>query len=205
MTPRILFAAALLLATAGAAAAQTTGGPSSGPLVIERIESQFVVAPEYKFTDVNGRTGHMVGVSAGVLNDKSLYLGGAIYFLTNGSDDFGLTYGGLLTGWTAPVGSHLRVGGRGLFGFGGATLGDSTVMYDPRTRVARTYHYWYHEDFVFAEPQAQAHVAFADHVGIDVTAGYRFAGWEPHDYYYSDGHHDGVDGATGALAVQIGW
>ena len=40
------------------------------------------------------------GVSAGVLTDRSLYLGGAIYFLTNGSDDFGLTYGGLLTGWT---------------------------------------------------------------------------------------------------------
>jgi hypothetical protein len=49
------------------------------------------VAPEYKFTDVDGRTGHMAGVSAGVLTDRSLYFGGAIYFLTNGSDDFGLT------------------------------------------------------------------------------------------------------------------
>ena len=50
---------------AAAAQAQTPGGPSSGPLVLERIESHFVVAPEYKFTDIDGRTGQLAGVSAG--------------------------------------------------------------------------------------------------------------------------------------------
>jgi hypothetical protein len=45
--------------------------------VLEPIESRFVVAPEYKFTDIGGRSGHMAGVTAGVLTDRSLYLGGA--------------------------------------------------------------------------------------------------------------------------------
>ena len=198
MTRYLLFAAALLVGSAGVAQAQGPAGPASGPLVIERIESRFVVAPEYKFTDVNGRTGHMAGVTAGVLTDRALYLGGAIYFLTNGRDDFGLTYGGLLAGWTTGVGSHLRVGGRGLFGFGGATLGESFAAFDPHYRGVRSYQYVAHGDFLFAEPQAQAHVSFADHVGLDVTGGYRFAGFD--DFF-----HEGVDGASGSVGVQIGW
>jgi len=196
MKAHLFCAAALLVCWAGTADAQTPGGPSSGPLVFERIESHFVVAPEYKFTDLDGRTGHMAGVSAGMLTDRSLFVGGAIYFLTNGSDDFGLTYGGLLTGWTTGLNSHVRVGGRGLFGFGGATLGQSFTTFDPRARGFRAYQFIGHDDFLFAEPQAQAHLSFADHVGIDVTGGYRFAGLD---------ELNGVDGATGSLGVQIGW
>lgn len=193
-----LVAAALLIASATAAEAQTAGGPSSGPLVLEPIESHFVVAPEYKFTELGGRTGHMVGVNAGVLTDRSLYLGGAVYFLTNGSDDFGLTYGGFLGGWTTPLGSHLRVGGRGLLGFGGATLGEAFTTFDPHLRGVRSYRYIAHDDFLLGEPQGQAHISFGDRVGIDVTGGYRFAWWD-------EFIHDGVDGVTGALALQIGW
>lgn len=199
MTSRLLLAAVLLAGCASVAEAQTPGGPSSGPLVLEPIESRFVVAPEYKFTDVDGRTGHMAGVTAGVLTDRSLYLGGAVYFLTNGSHDFGLTYGGLLSGWTTPLGSHLRVGGRGLLGFGTATLGDTVTTLDPRFRFApRQVNFIVHDDFLVAEPQAQAHVSFADHVGIDITGGYRFTGFEQLQ-------RDGAEGATGSVGVQIGW
>jgi len=198
MSARLFCLAVLLSGAASAAQAQTPGGPASGPLVLEPIESQFIVAPEYKFTDVNGRTGHMAGISAGVLTDRSLYLGGAVYFLTNGSDDFGLTYGGLLAGWTTGLGSHVRVGGRGLLGFGGATLGEAFTAYDPHLRGVRSYRYIAHDDFLVAEPQGQVHLSFADHVGVDVTGGYRFTGWD-------EFIRGGVDGATGAVALQIGW
>src|SRR4051812_3862839 len=198
MKARVLCATALFVTWASAAHGQAPGGPSSGPLVLERIESQFIVAPEYKFTDVNGRTGHMAGVSAGVLTDRSLYLGGAVYFLTNGSNDFGLTYGGFLAGWTTGLGSHVRVGGRGLLGFGGATLGEAFPPYDPPLRGVRSYRYIAHDDFLVAEPQGQVHFSFADHVGVDVTGGYRFTGWD-------EFIRGGVDGATGAVALQIGW
>ena len=198
MSARLLVLTALLAGFATSAQAQAPASPSPAPLVLEPIESNFVVAPEYKFTDVNGRTGHMAGVSAGVLTDRSLYVGGAIYFLANGSDDFGLTYGGLLTGWTTGVGSHLRVGGRGLVGFGGATLGEAFTAFDPHFRGLRTYRYIAHDDFFLAEPQGQAHLSFADHVGVDITGGYRFAFWD-------EFIRGGVDGVTGAVALQIGW
>jgi len=180
------------------AQAQPPSGPSSGPLVLERIESRFVVAPEYKVTDVDGRTGQLAGVSAGVLTDESMYLGGAIYSLTNGSDDFELTCGGLLVGWTVPAGSRVRVGGRGLFGIGTATLGDAVAVRAPRSSVTRTVLFRYRDDFAFAEPQAQAHFSATSHIGVDATGGYRFAGMV-------DVLHDRLNGATGSLAMQIGW
>jgi hypothetical protein len=197
MTARIALALAVLLAGT-AVQAQTPGGPSSGPLVLERIENHFVVAPEYKVTEIDGRTGQLAGVSAGVLTDESMYLGGAIYSLANRSDDFELTYGGLLLGWTVPAGSKVRVGGRGLIGLGTATLGDAIDVRIPRSSVTRTVVFRQRDDFVFAEPQAQAHVTVASHIGVDATAGYRFAGME-------DFLDDRLNGATGSLAVQVGW
>jgi len=198
MTSRATLALALLFAGATAAQAQNPGGLPSGPLVLERIESHFVIAPEYKVTDIDGRTGQLAGVSAGVLTDESMYLGGAIYSLANRSDDFEMTYGGLLIGWTVPTGSRIRVGGRGLFGFGTATLGDAVSVRTPRSSFTHTVVFRQRDDFVFAEPQAQAHVSVSSHIAVDATAGYRFAGWD-------DFLNDRLNGATGSLAMQIGW
>jgi hypothetical protein len=199
MTPRLLLVVALLAVSAGVAQAQSPGGTSSGPLVFEPIENHFIVVPEYKYTDVDGRAGHMVGVNAGMLNDRALYLGGAVYFLTNGNDSFGLTYGGMLTGVTMPVGSHVRVGGGALLGFGSGKVDQSYVAYDPWYHAPRTYRYIVHSDFLLAEPQAQAHFSFADHVGANVSLGYRFAGY---DEYV---HDHGVDGMTAAVGAQLAW
>jgi len=199
MTRHIVLAAALLALCAATARAQAPGGPSSGPLVIEPIESRFIVVPEYKYTEVDGRAGHMVGFNAGVLSDRALYLGGAAYFLTNGNDGFGLTYGGLLTGITAPVGDHVRVGGGALLGFGSGKIDQAYVAYDPRYRGPRNYLYIVHSDFLLAEPQAQARFFFADHIGANVNIGYRFAGY---DEYVA---HHGVDGVTAALGAQLAW
>ena len=198
MTRLFVVAGALLLAAAGNAYPQSAGGPSSGPLVLEPIQSRVVIAPEYKVTDVDGRTGQLAGVSIGVLTDESMYLGGALYSLANRSDDFELTYGGLLIGWTVPAGSKVRVGGRGLVGIGTATLGDEVTILERRSSLTRRVTVRRQDDFVFAEPQAQLHLALASHAGIDATAGYRFAGME-------DGLRDRLNGVTGALALQIGW
>jgi len=195
---RLILLGLAVLGLTSVAQAQTPGIPSSGPLVLEPIETHFVVAPEYKITDLDGRTGQMAGVSAGVLTDESLYIGGAVYSLTNRSDDFRMTYGGLLVGWTVPFGSHLRIGGRGLVGLGSAALGDDVTVHDRRSLAVRTVQFVQHDDFVFVEPQGQAHIGINNHLGLDVSAGYRFAGLE-------EGLHDRLDGATGAIAMQIGW
>ena len=117
--------------------------------------------------------------------------------LANRSDDFELTYGGLLIGWTLPAGSKVRFGGRGLLGFGTATLGDAVTVRDSevldhshgavrsagRLRVRRT---------------AGAGARRRDTSAWMPPAGYRFAGMD-------DFLDDRLNGATGSLAVQIGW
>src|SRR4030095_9022282 len=59
------------------AAAQELTPPQSQGVVIERIHHNFVVAPDFKITDVDGRTGNLAGVSAGVLQVDTLFIGGA--------------------------------------------------------------------------------------------------------------------------------
>src|SRR5471032_927030 len=70
-----LFAAAVLFSTA--ASAQTTpvsaqaspAAPANGPLVLEQIHDGLVLAPDYKVTDVDNRTGQLAGAYGGRLID----------------------------------------------------------------------------------------------------------------------------------------
>jgi hypothetical protein len=199
MTRHLVVMVAVVAAFARGAAAQTAaGGSSPGPLVLEPIETRFVVAPEYKVTDLDGRTGQMAGITAGALTDNSMFLGGAIYSLTNRASDFKLTYGGLLIGWTVPAGSAVRVGGRALAGFGSATLGDTVQVFDRRTLAVRTINIVGRDDFAVFEPQAQASVRLSGRVNLDGTVGYRLTGMD-------DVLRDRLDGVTGAIAIQLKW
>ena len=114
-------AAILFLLCPGVALAQTS--PAQGPLVIERVHNPFVVAPDYKVTDLDGEFGQLAGVYAGRSIEDTLFIGGAGYWLVNGSGGDKLAYGGLLAGWSMPVGSRIRFGARSLVGLGRATLG----------------------------------------------------------------------------------
>ncbi|HEY6612901.1 MAG TPA: hypothetical protein VIZ32_00235, partial [Vicinamibacterales bacterium] len=113
------------------AAAQTT----QGPLVLERIHNPFVVAPDYKITDIDGDTGQMAGAYAGKLLGDTLFVGGGFYWLVNGDHGEEMRYGGLMLGWSMPAGRAIRFGARGLVGVGTATLGvDGQFNGQPRGR-----------------------------------------------------------------------
>ena len=114
-------AAILFLLVPGVALAQTT--PAQGPLVVERVHNPFVVAPDYKLTDLDGEFGQLAGFYVGKSIEETVFIGGAGYWLVNGSGGDELWYGGLLAGWSRPVGNRIRFGARGLVGIGGATLG----------------------------------------------------------------------------------
>ena len=114
-----MFALALLLAPAAGFAQNV---PAQGPLVVERVHSPVVVAPDYKVTDLDGEFGQLAGAYVGRAIDGALFIGGAGYWLVNGSGGDELAYGGVLTGWSMPVGGRIRFGARGLVGFGRATL-----------------------------------------------------------------------------------
>ncbi len=94
-----------------------------GPLVLERIHNPFVVAPDYRITDIDGDTGQLAGAYAGKLLGDTLFVGGGFYWLVNGDHGEEMRYGGLMLGWSMPAGRAVRFGARGLVGVGTATLG----------------------------------------------------------------------------------
>src|SRR2546428_2193331 len=102
----------LLMLTASIAHAQNTPAPTSGPLVLERIHDGWVLAPDFKVTDVDNRTGELAGAYGGRVIDNTLLIGGAGYWLTNNARDFRLSYGGVVVGWQSPEFGRIRFGRR---------------------------------------------------------------------------------------------
>ncbi len=179
----------VVLAAASAAASpqeSAAGGQAarpaqaqSGPLLLQPVSSGLVFTPEVKFTTVNHANGTLVGGYGGWLYDESLLLGGAAYWLTNGVDGTDMRYGGMLVGWTVPVGSVVRVGGRGLVGFGYAEMKYSYPYYysdgyahrPPSMMVPQWA--WASTNFFVFEPQATATFRVTKTVSFDVAGGYR--------------------------------
>ena len=207
--------AVVLLAPAAAVAQNTATPPSPGPLVLERVETGFVVAPDYKITELGRDTAHLVGGHAGWLTDNTVFVGGAVYSVANRADDFGLTYGGLLVGWSMPSSARFQFGARGLVGVGTATLGrtiDFAVVNDQfrgdaeaarfgsRDRTIRapgSFSARVSDDFFVVEPELTFGVRATRHMSLNIGAGYRLTG-------DADRLGDDVNGITGSVGVQIG-
>src|SRR5262245_22863932 len=101
------------------ALAQTS---QSGPLVLTPIPSSVVFSPSVEVTTVNHDRSEIVGAYVGRLMDRSLLIGGGLYWLANPRDDAHLTYGGIVLGWKAHDGSKFDLGVHGLVGIGSATF-----------------------------------------------------------------------------------
>src|SRR5205809_6251266 len=71
------------LQTSGVSAVQAaaTGEQNAGPMVIERVHSGVLLAPDFKVTEVDGRTSELVGGYGGWLTDRTLFIGGGGYWL----------------------------------------------------------------------------------------------------------------------------
>jgi hypothetical protein len=205
--------AALVVALVPASALAQTANPAAntGPLVLQRIDNGMLIAPDYKITSFDGKTGQLLGATGGWSQENTLFLGGAWYWLANGAHDRELTYGGFVVGWTVPSESHFQVGGRSLIGFGTATLG---VTYpapilvpssrDARIRggsppmvpitVTRQYLAW--DDFFVFEPQGSFRAVINRHTRLSLAAGYRVTGG-------GDVLEDRLNGVTGNIAVEF--
>jgi len=219
-----VFVTALFIASsAWAQSAQNPPAPSNGPLVLERIHDPWVLAPDFKITDLDDRTGELPGVYGGRLLDDTLLIGGAVYWLANDERDFKLTYGGVLVGWQSPEFGRIRFGGRGLTGFGRATLGVDVAplrgmtppapagrgdirfgVTEPRAQApqlpAQTIRAQFAatDDFFVVEPQANVSVRITKAIGVSCGAGYRQtanANWL----------RDRLNGVSANLAVQFGF
>jgi hypothetical protein len=198
---RALIAVLVMLLLPMVAAAQTT----QGPLVLERLHNPFVVAPDYKITDIDGETGQLAGAYAGKLLGDILFVGGGFYWLVDGDHGEEMRYGGLVLGWSMPAGRAVRFGARGLVGLGTATLGvDGQLLGQPRGRFStrgvpgQTVHFLAHDDFFVFEPQVNATVQVIPHVGVEVGGGYRLSG-------ATNALEDRLNGVSGSVGVQLAW
>jgi hypothetical protein len=211
-------AAAVLLLFPLAAYAQPAGGATppapNGPMIVERMHSGFVVAPDVKVTQVDKTTSTLAGAYAGWLTDDTFFIGGGGYWLANQARDREMAYGGLVVQWLTRADRRIGFGAKGLVGGGQATL-DGTILPAlgerdfptlpdlsrfgvdldrllrvPPTRVRRR------EGFFVAEPQIDVLVRLSKQLRLTAGAGYRLID--------SEGHDDArLRGATGSIGLQI--
>ena len=113
----------LLILFAVLAPAMAQGPGTTRTLTAGGVESGFLVAPDFKFTDVNGDFANLAGAYGGWLVDKKFLIGGGVYTLTNGSGADDMTYGGGVFEYFVNQGSLVNVSVKGLIGGGNATVG----------------------------------------------------------------------------------
>jgi len=181
-----------ILASPVVALAQTASQrqePRAEPTV-EKIKSGFVLAPDFKFTEVDDEFGGLAGAYGGYLIDETLLIGGGFYWLSNGSDAREMAYGGALVEYIARPSKLIHVSVRGLVGAGTTTLGFDLQQPereqfgsrgfdrfgDRRGRVPQHRVFLYYDDFFIAEPQANVFFNLAGWLRVGLGASYRFIG-----------------------------
>ena len=203
-----------------AAFAQGAGGatPSAqgGPMIVERMHSGFVVAPDVKMTEVDKSLSALAGGYAGWLTDDTFFIGGGGYWLANQTSDREMASGGLVVQWLTHANRRIGFGAKGLIGGGQATLG-TTALPTPRLRdlpnlpdlsrfgidldrllrAPATGRVRFHEGFFVAEPQVDLVVKLAKQLRLTGGIGYRLVNSEGRDARR-------LRGATGNISLQIG-
>jgi hypothetical protein len=225
---RLTFAGAVILAalpfTAAAQSADEETQPptgAQGPMVVERVRSGFMFAPEVKVTEFDKKASGLVGGSAGWVADETFFIGGGGYWMaTDRSRQRSLGYGGFVMQWFIANGDRFGLSAKALLGGGRATVPQTVTQIvglpgareldrlTPQQRNdlirARTVTttIGVREDVLVAEPEVNARFGLARHVRLTLGAGYRFAGNDWRRGGFDRGQR--VSGAVGSLGVQIG-
>lgn len=212
-----MFVVALLLAGAGSVAAQTPAAPPApadppaGKLVVERIEQGWLVAPDVRAADLDGKVGSLVGGYVGRITDRTWLIGGGGYYLANRDDDFTMFYGGPVIEWLALKDHKVGFGLRTIVGGGSATMpftlsgvrGDigrmpsRDVRFGSRRPVSGDTRIAVRDDFFIAEPQANLLWNVTPKYRLSVGVGYRLIGAAPL-------LGDSLEGVSGSISLQIG-
>ena len=195
--------------------AQPATPVTQGPMVVERVHSGFLAAPDVKVTEVDHTTSALVGGYAGWLTDETFFIGGGGYWLANPDSDRKMAYGGLVLQLLARSDRRIGFGITGLIGGGRATLGTTIqpaigfrdlpslpdvrrlgLDLDRSLRAPTTTRIRLSEGFFVAEPQLDIVVRLSRRLRLTGGAGYRLIA--------SDGHDRRLRGATGSIGLQIG-
>jgi hypothetical protein len=190
--------------TGGAALDLTAADQSSqGPMIVERVHNGFLVAPDFKFTEVDKKSSGLAGAYAGVVFDEHFFIGGGGYVLATNRRDREMAYGGLMLQWLA---------GSDTFGFSAKTLlgGGWTQSAPTSVQVlsgpTRFLNVRIDQNFYVAEPEVDALVRMTKHIRLAVGAGYRFTGYGRRGLapYSAVSGTNQLNGAVGSVSLQIG-
>jgi hypothetical protein len=212
-----LFVLIAPLAAVAQDATPTSNQNTQGPMIVERVKSGFLVAPDFKVTAVDHHTSELAGAYAGWATDDTLLVGAGGYWLANQSKDREMAYGGLVVGWLARTNHRLGFGAKALVGGGQATLSNTLVgiVEGPEERdgplgrrpsSAREHpvlqpnaatRVRFHDGFFIVDPEANLLVNLTHRLRVTGGVGYRLISG-------ARGTDDRLRGITGSLALQIG-
>jgi hypothetical protein len=225
---RITIAGALMIvalpltAAAQSAPDETQPQTPQGPMIVERVHSGFMFAPEVKVTEFDKRASGLVGGSAGWVAEETFFVGGGGYWMpSRRSNDRRLAYGGFVMQWFVANGDRFGLSAKALLGGGRATLPESVIevvglpsrrdldrltpaqVNDLVRAHTITTTIGARQDFLVAEPELNARLGLTRHIRLTFGAGYRFAG---NEFRRGRGFDSGnrISGAVGTLGVQIG-
>jgi len=204
-----VLAAAQELASTTDVAAQPP--QTQGPMTIEEVHSGWAITPDFRVTDFDRQTGMLAGAYGGWVYDNTILIGAGGYWMTNGSHDRDLQYGGAVVEWLQHADRAFGFSVRGLVGWGTSELpGVTTRVVQPTPKFDRDNRRLpsgpptttavaviFHDDFFVFEPQASALIRLTSLMRINVGVGYRL----------TDGSHgldDRLHGVSGSVGLQIG-
>lgn len=116
---RIVLAALLAVGVGAAASAQEP--PGQDRFTMEEVRNGWIVAPDFKFTQIDDGDAVLAGAYGGRMIDGRLLVGGGAYWLS-GAPDVNMAYGGGLVEWFGNSGGLVDFSVRGFVGLGTATL-----------------------------------------------------------------------------------
>jgi len=178
--------------------AQAPSGPSSG-IVRTAAEDGFVIAPDFRVTEINHHTAQMVGAYGGYVFAKQLLIGAGGYWQADTTDGARMFYTGPVVEWRLFPDRTVGLNVHGLVGGGWRYLDDNFYYWRIRSDRflpppgTRTFpRGWYNDGFFVAEPEAQVVWRVGSWARVQGGVGYRATST------------DGLSGASGSLSVQFG-
>jgi PEGA domain len=181
------------------------GRQSSGTVHVTSNEDGFMIAPDYRITEINHHTGQLVGAYGGYVFAGQFLAGVGGYWQADSTNGTHLAYAGPVFEWRVFPDRTIGLNLHGLVGGGWRYADDSHYAnFDgPRNDhrgmpvpVNAPYgipHGWYDGDgFFVAEPEAQVVVRLGSSMRLQGGVGYRAVS------------ENGLSGVSGSVSMQFG-
>jgi hypothetical protein len=188
--------------TAAPAPAPRTSRASEAGMQVITGEDGFMIAPDFRITDINHHTAQLLGAYGGYVFGGQFLIGAGGYWQVDSTDGMHIAYGGPVFQWRVFPDKTVGLNLHGLIGGGWRYVDDHYLArfdgprIDHRGVPAGRYYGlpygWYGDGFFVAEPEAQVVVRLASWIRLQGGAGYRATS------------SDNLNGASGSVSVQFG-